>query len=108
MEIIKVCLNLSTGLCITYLLLSNYKFQFHINHPNHLKYKNADFKHAESQAIYKMSDKVMNMSNILPDTPKKVSTQVFFNFGYLPICFLSKVISLEMRQSISLLNAKYE
>ena len=51
-----------------------------MNHASHLKYKKTDIKHAESQVRYEMSDKVMNMSNILPDTPKKVSTQVFSIF----------------------------
>ena len=81
-----------------------------MNHASHLKYKNIDFKHAESQARYQMSDEVMNKSNILPDTPKNVSTlvfSIFVIFTYVIIyvrylyqyVFLSIVISLEMRQS---------
>ena len=51
-----------------------------MNHASHLKYKNIDFKRAESQARYQMSDEFMNKSNILPDSPKNVSTLVFSVF----------------------------
>ena len=49
-----------------------------------------DFNHAESQAIYKMSDTVMIMPSILPDTLKKsFFASSNFNFCYFYLrCYL--------------------
>ena len=68
-------------------------------------YKNTDFKHAQCQARYKISDKVITMSIVLSDN-KVILTKAFIQFlSCLPtllsnfsllIGFLSSVINSEM------------